>query len=319
MPFSLAAIWARRSARLVSGAREGYAAEPKQLAGRGLAEGAVAYQEPVVEEHALLVDGAAEGRHGAGRDAADLGVVTARGHQEPQRVRDAVPLVEHRRHDGHVGQMCAAVVRIVDGVHVAGPHRAVVAAQHFPDGLPHGAEVHRDVRCVGDQVAVRVEEGAGEVEPLLDVDGVGGVLQAHAHLLGDGHEEVVEDLQHDRVDPGADGLFRGARACAGQDQMAGGGEGGLPAGVDDGGRAVLGDDGRACHGVRGPQVRPAVKGGILPAVPGEHPCGVVGLRSGGPAALRSGWSRCGMLPRRTGRLDGDRLDDQRPVHREAVA
>ena len=45
----------------------------------------------------------------------------------------------------------------------------------------------------------RVEHRAGEVEPLLDVDRIGGVLQRHAHLLGDRHEEVVEDLQHHRI------------------------------------------------------------------------------------------------------------------------
>ena len=44
-----------------------------------------------------------------------------------------------------------------------------------------------------------VEQRAREVEPLLDVHRVGGVLQPQAHLLGDVHEQVVEDLQHHRV------------------------------------------------------------------------------------------------------------------------
>ena len=65
--------------------------------------------------------------------------------------------------------------------------------------------MHRHVRRVGDQRAVMREHRAGEIEPLLDVDGVGGVLQRHAHLLGDRHEEVVEDFQHDRIGLGADG------------------------------------------------------------------------------------------------------------------
>jgi hypothetical protein len=37
---------------------------------------------------------------------------------------------------------------------------------------PIEPEVHRHVRRVGDQRADRVEHGAGEVEPLLDVDRV---------------------------------------------------------------------------------------------------------------------------------------------------
>ena len=59
-----------------------------------------------------------------------------------------------------------------------------------------------------------VEQRAGEVEPLLDVDRVGGVLQLQAHLLGDRHEQVVEHLEHHRVDRGADGDARGARLDA---------------------------------------------------------------------------------------------------------
>ena len=77
--------------------------------------------------------------------------------------------------------------------------------------------MHRHVRRVGDQVARGIEQRAGEVEPLLDVDRVGGVLQPQAHLLGDGHEQVVEDLEHHRVGLGADRVpcvARAARACS---------------------------------------------------------------------------------------------------------
>ena len=56
---------------------------------------------------------------------------------------------------------------------------------------------------------VAVEHRAGEIEPLLDVDRIGGVLQRHAHLLGDRHEQIVEDFEHDRVGFGAErGLRR---------------------------------------------------------------------------------------------------------------
>ncbi len=64
--------------------------------------------------------------------------------------------------------------------------------------------MHGHMRRVGDELPLPVEHGAGEIEPLLDVDGVGRVLQRHTHLLGDRHEQVVEDLQHDRVGVGAD-------------------------------------------------------------------------------------------------------------------
>ncbi len=60
----------------------------------------------------------------------------------------------------------------------------------------------------------RVEQRAGEVEPLLDVDRVRGVRERHAHLLGDRHEEVVEHLEQHRIGVGADRLAR--RAAAGR-------------------------------------------------------------------------------------------------------
>ena len=54
------------------------------------------------------------------------------------------------------------------------------------------------MRRVGDQRAVGVEHRAGEIEPLLDVDAGRGRLQRDAHFLGDGHEQVVENLEPDR-------------------------------------------------------------------------------------------------------------------------
>ena len=58
----------------------GVGAVGEQAQGLRLAEAAALHQQPVVEEDALLLDGAAVGRHGAGGDAADLRVVSARGH-----------------------------------------------------------------------------------------------------------------------------------------------------------------------------------------------------------------------------------------------
>lgn len=46
----------------------------------------------------------------------------------------------------------------------------------LPHGLLHGAEVDRQVRGVRHQTPRRVEHGAGEVEPLLDVDADRGTL-----------------------------------------------------------------------------------------------------------------------------------------------
>src|ERR1700692_1801980 len=103
--------------------------------------------------------------------------------------------------DCDVWEVSAAVIGVVEDVDVAAAD-VRVALDHHLDRLAHRAEVDRHVRGVGDQAAFTVEHRAGEVEALLDVDRLRGGLQAHAHLLGDRHEQVVEDLQHDRVGSG---------------------------------------------------------------------------------------------------------------------
>jgi hypothetical protein len=178
----------------------------------GFAQVRVLDQQPVVDQHPLLLDPGAGGRHGSGRDPADLGVVPARSDVKPDLVAVGG---EHRGDDCDVREVSAAVVGVVEDVDVAAAE-VWVALDHHLDRLAHRAQVDRHVRGVGDQAALRVEQRAGEVEPLLDVDRVRGGLQADAHLLGDRHEQVVEDLQHHRVGAGADGGPVGAGGHPGE-------------------------------------------------------------------------------------------------------
>ena len=90
------------------------------------------------------------------------------------------------------------------------------------------------MRRIGDQVALPVEQGAGEIQPFLDVHRRGRVLQRHAHLLGDRHEEIGHDLEHHRVGLGGGG-GGGAGSRAGEDEIVVRIHLGPPAGFDDGG------------------------------------------------------------------------------------
>ena len=56
------------------------------------------------------------------------------------------------------------------------------------------AEMHGDMGGIGDELAVGIEQGAGEVQPLLDVGGKGRALQYRAHLFRDRHEEIIKYL-----------------------------------------------------------------------------------------------------------------------------
>ena len=104
--------------------------------------------------------------------------------------------------------------------------------------------MHGQVRRVGDELALGVEQRAGKIEPLLDVDRVGGGLQPQAHLLGDRHVQVVEHFEHHRVHRGADGEARRARLDAAQHQVIERRDLGLPARLHHGGGVGLGDDRR---------------------------------------------------------------------------
>lgn len=84
-----------------------------------------------------------------------------------------------------------------------GRHRAAQApgarARLEPDGRGHGAQVHGQVRRVGDQRASGVEERAAEVQALLDVDADAGALQSAAHLLRQPHEPAEMRTQHSSI------------------------------------------------------------------------------------------------------------------------
>ena len=283
----------------------------EQLFGLRLHEPAAGDQLEVVDQHAFLVDVLAGRRHRARRDAADFGVVPARGDVEENAFAGRV---EDRRDHGHVGQMGAAVVRRVQHEHIARHDRALALPGHGLDALAHGAEVHRDVRRVRHQVAFGVEDGTGKVEPLLDIDRVGGVLQHHAGLLGDRHEQVVEHLEHDRVGLGADlGLAR-ARLDAGQDQVVARRDLGGPAGLDHGGGDGLDDDRRPLDHAAGAQALAVVD----PGRPGR--AGHEGLdlgegfrRAHGRRELELGVDDLGGA---ADDLDDDRLDDVALLRRD---
>ena len=146
-------------------------------------------------------------RHGAGRVAADVGMMGAIGDEGLQPA-----VVEQGRHHGHVGQVGAAEIGIVEDDHV--PFLPVDAGHDPGHGVGHAPQVHGNVGRLGAETAFGVEHGAGEVEPFANVGGEGRALQHRAHLVADGGQAAGEDPQFDDIHgaavypkPGAAALF----------------------------------------------------------------------------------------------------------------
>ncbi len=166
--------------------------------------------------------------------------------------------------------MRAAVIGIVEHEHIARPHGGAVFADDGLDALAHRPEMHRHMRRVGDELALRVEQRAREVQPLLDVDRHGGVLQLHPHLLGDVHELVVEQLQPHRVDRGVVIARAGLGGLPVQFHMAGRGDAGTPAGLDEQGGVGISEQRGALDMLARLALGAPHQHGVLPAAANEH-------------------------------------------------
>ena len=104
---------------------------------------------------------------------------------------------KHGCDSGDVRQMGSAAEGIVQHRHVAGTEIQGRSRGAYRQG--HRAKMHRHVIAHGDGLAFCVVDGAGIIAALFDVYGVGAAPQHHAHLLGDGNQEMAEQFQIDGI------------------------------------------------------------------------------------------------------------------------
>ena len=273
---------------------------------RVLAEAAALDQLERVDIDAFLLDPCRLRAHRPRRDAADIGMMPAGGDEEQDL---GAVLREHRRHHGDVGEMRAAVIGCVHHPHVPGLQLRSDLADHGGHAPVHGAEMHGDMRGVGDELPVAIEDGAGEVEALLDVDRARGVLQRVAHLLGDGGEAFVEHFEQHGVRGRVERKPRVALVGAGEKNVVLGGHRGLPARLDHHGLMWLDDECRTGDALTRAEVIPQEHRRVAPDAAGEEPCrGVGNRRALNGFEVRFG----GMAPAPKG-LDLDGLDLDRLV------
>ena len=97
--------------------------------------------------------------------------------------------------------MRATIIGVVQRHHIAGLERRTPRADDGAHTFPHGAQMHRHVRGVGNQRASGIENSTGKIQSFLDIHRKASVLQHCACLFSDAHEQVVEEFEHYRIGP----------------------------------------------------------------------------------------------------------------------
>ena len=255
----LHALLVRRDLRLDVGdvhvgAARGIGRAGQQRAELGLPEAAAIDQQEVVDDDAFLLQRAATP---AASSPASGRRYRRGGRGEPTKNRISRPrLVEDRRDDRDVGQVRAAIVGVVQRHDVAG-----LAASRRASGSPcarsrpsrRDAPAHAAHWPPARPVASKMAQEKSSRSLMFTRER--GVLQHRAGLLGDVHEQVVEQLQHHRVGRATASAMRGRallRCGAGPGGCSARDLGG-PAGLDHGGGDGLADQGGAGDAVAGAQ------------------------------------------------------------------
>ena len=130
----------------------------------------------------------------AGDPAADIGVVADRAGEG-----ETLALVKQRLEDEDVGQVHAAVERVVHDEDVAGRHVVPEVAHDRLHGGRHRAEMARQGQALGREPAVGVGEARRIVHVVLEHARIGRPEHGKRHLVGDREDRVLEQLERDRV------------------------------------------------------------------------------------------------------------------------
>src|SRR5258708_30017181 len=137
--------------------------------------------------------------------------------------RIGLTAIEDGHDDGDVGKVCTAAIGIIKIIGAAAKDAAAVPLfssrlDDPPDALAHRAQMNGNMRSIGDERALLVEDRAGKIEPLLDIDARCRRLERDSHFLGNRHEEIVENFEANRIDICADGLGAAERDYSGENE-----------------------------------------------------------------------------------------------------
>ena len=112
---------------------------------------------------------------------------------------------EDRGRDVDVGQVLAlGGVGVVEDEHVAGVDAPVVLVDELSHRVVEAAHVHGRADPLGEGQPFGVEQRGGEVERVAHDPRVRGAHQGERHVVGDGVEAALHELELERVDVAVD-------------------------------------------------------------------------------------------------------------------
>ncbi len=108
-------------------------------------------------------------------------------------------LVEQRLDHEDVGQVHAAVERVVHDEDVALGHVVTEVTHDGFHGGRHRAEMPGQGQALGRELAVGIGEARRIIHVVLEHAGIGRPEDRERHLVGDRENGVLEELQRDRI------------------------------------------------------------------------------------------------------------------------
>ncbi|KAH3670386.1 hypothetical protein OGAPHI_000901 [Ogataea philodendri] len=106
---------------------------------------------------------------------------------------------EHWRNQGNIWQVSSSGNWVIGSKNITFLDLISPVLDGVLDTEAHGSQVDWNVRSVGGQVTVFIEQRTREVHSFLDIGGNRNLLQSSSHIFGDEHEPIREHRQQNRI------------------------------------------------------------------------------------------------------------------------
>ena len=108
--------------------------------------------------------------------------------------------LEHRHEGGDIGQMIAAMIRVVEQEQVARMNVALEEFSYRARRIRQGAHMDRHMLGLSNQAAVEIADRAGEIAARIEDLRIGGAQHRLSHLLHDGMQPMLDHRGDDGIE-----------------------------------------------------------------------------------------------------------------------